>query len=591
MPALRSSLRMAPPEVLVERRADGTVIQRSPQRLEMDVERVTDWLRLGAARHPDRILFAERCGETWRSVSYAQALDTSRRIGQALLDRGLSDMHPMAVLSENSIEHGLLALGAMWVGVPIMPISPAYSLSSSDHAKLRSIVSLTTPGLVFASGAERFSKALAAIDMAATPFDELTATMPRPDVDEAHTQTSGDTIGKILFTSGSTGTPKAVINTHKMMVANQAQSALVWPFLADKPPVLLDWLPWNHTFGGNFNFNLVLRHGGSLYIDDGKPVPGLIEKTVRNLKEVPVTAYFNVPRAFDLLLPHLELDADLRRHFFKHCDFVIYAAAALPQNLWERFETLAWQERDGDLALVSSWGSTETAPLCSAVHFPITTAGIVGLPVPGVELKLAPSGNKLEARVRGPNIMPGYFRQPEATAAAFDKDGYYCIGDAMKFVDDARPELGLVFDGRVAEDFKLQTGTWVHVGALRVKLITALNPWVQDAVITGHDRDEVGALLFLNQVTTAGLGVEQLREAVSKALGALNAQPDASSSTRVTRVSIEAEPPRVDIGEITDKGYINQRAVLTHRLHTVEALYGNGSSGHIVHARSTAEAQ
>ncbi len=583
MPALRSTLRMAPREVLTTRDADGSVILRSPQPLTVDVERVTDWLRLGAERHPDRTLLAERDGDHWRTVSYAQALDTARRIGQALLDRQLSVERPVAVLSENSIEHALLMLGAMWVGVPVMPISPAYSLASTDHAKLRAIVSLTTPGMVYAHDAARHAPALRAIGMEATPYDALIASDPTHAVDAAHRATDADTIAKILFTSGSTGTPKAVINTHRMLVANQAQCAQVWPFLEDRPPVLMDWLPWNHTFGGNFNFNLVLRNGGSLYIDEGKPVPGLIEKTVRNLRDVPVTAYFNVPRAFDLILPYLERDAELRRHFFKHCDFVIYAGASLPQNLWERFEALAWQERDGDLALVSSWGSTETAPMCTAVHFPIAGAGIVGLPVPGVEMKLIPCEGKLEARLKGPNITPGYFRQPEATATAFDADGYYRIGDAMKFMDADHPELGLVFDGRVAEDFKLRTGTWVHVGTLRVKLIAALNPWVQDAVITGHDRDEVGALLFLNPNAAGSVDRATLRVAIETGLKAFNAQPGASSSTRVTRVSIEAEPARVDLGEITDKGYINQRAVLTQRAGTVEAIHAGTPGPHIVH--------
>ncbi|MGH8722500.1 MAG: AMP-binding protein, partial [Burkholderiales bacterium] len=369
----------------------------------------------------------------------------------------------------------------MHVGVPVAPISPAYSLLSKDFAKLKQIFELLRPGLVFAADAEKFAPALAAVGATSTPVSKLLETNPGSTLEVAFSRLTPDTVAKILFTSGSTGAPKGVINTHRMLCANQQMLAQVWPFLEDREQTLVDWLPWNHTFGGNFCFNLTLRNGGTLYIDGGKPAPGLIETTARNLKEVSPTLYFNVPRGFDLLLPFLEKDAGLRKSFFRDLDMLFYAAAALPQNLWERLEAMAVAEKGGELAMISSWGSTETAPSAAAVHYHIERAGVIGLPNPGCELKLVPAAGKLEVRVRGPHVTPGYFRRPDLTAAAFDDEGFYRIGDAMKFADPAAPEKGLVFDGRVAEDFKLSSGTWVHVGAVRMKLIAAGNPLIQDA--------------------------------------------------------------------------------------------------------------
>jgi feruloyl-CoA synthase len=377
-------------------------------------------------------------------------------------------------------------------------------------------------------------------------------------------------VGNILFTSGSTGTPKGVINTHRMMCSNQESWAQLWPFVEEKPPVIVDWLPWNHTFGGNACFNMMLRNGGTLYIDGGKPAPGLVDITAKNLREISPTMYFNVPRGFDLLMPLLEQDAALRRNFFKDLDLVFYAGAALPQNLWERLEKLALAEKGGQLAMLSAWGSTETAPMASCVHHIIERAGVVGNPGPGCALKLVPSGGKLEVRVKGPNVTPGYFRSDELTRAAFDEEGYYRIGDAMKLVDAAAPGKGLVFDGRVAEDFKLTTGTWVHVGAIRVKLIAAGNPLIQDAVITGHDRDAIGALVFLSPAAKDA----DVRAKLSQALKELS--KEGGSSTHPTRLLVMSEPPQIDAGEITDKGYINQRAVLERRAALVEKLYAGG---------------
>jgi feruloyl-CoA synthase len=442
---------------------------------------------------------------------------------------------------------------------------------SKDFARLKYIFELLKPGLVFAAEAERFAPALAAVGATSTPVARLLETNPGSTLEVAFSRLTPDTMAKILFTSGSTGMPKGVINTQRMLCSNQQAWAQLWPFVEDKVQTLVDWLPWNHTFGGNACFNMVLRNGGTLYIDGGKPAPGLIDTTAKNLREISPTMYFNVPRGFDLLMPMLESDAQLRGNFLRDLDMVFYAGAALPQNLWERLEKLAVAEKGGALAMLSAWGSTETAPMASCVHYPIEHAGVVGGPAPGCELKLLPSGGKLEVRVKGSNVTPGYFRRDDLTKASFDEEGYYRIGDAMKFADPAAPGKGLVFDGRVAEDFKLSTGTWVHVGAIRVKLIAAGNPLIQDAVITGHDRNEVGALVFLNPGAAKDVPGEKVREHLSKALAILGAE--GGSSMHPTRLLVMAEPPQIDGNEITDKGYINQRAVLERRAALVEKLY------------------
>jgi feruloyl-CoA synthase len=472
-------MRFAPAEVDLEKRADGTLILRSPQRLGPYARCITEWLMQWSDRDPARLFLAERRGEAWRRISYREAYGAVRRIGQALLDRQLGAEKPVAILSDNSIDHALLALGAMHVGVPAVPVSPAYSLMSKDFGKLKAIFELVKPGLVYAAEPAKFGPALEAVGASSTPVAELLETNPGSTLEREHRKIGPDTVAKILFTSGSTGTPKGVVNTHRMLCANQQMLAQAWPFVQEKPPVLVDWLPWNHTFGGNHNFNLVLRNGGTLYIDAGKPVPGLVEATVRNLKEIAPSLYFNVPRGYDLLLPFLERDAELRRSFFRELQVVFYAAAALPQNLWDRLVRLARDEkRGGDFAMLSAWGSTETSPLATSVHFRMERPGVIGLPVAGCELKLAPFGGKLEVRVRGPNVTPGYYRRPELTSAAFDEEGFYRIGDAVKLADPGAPAKGIVFDGRVAEDFKLSTGTWVNVDMVRVKLIAAADPIV-----------------------------------------------------------------------------------------------------------------
>ncbi len=570
---LHTDLRLAPAQVITEKRADGATLLRSPQPLGAHARAVGEWLVRWAAEAPERVFLAERAGDAWRKVSYREALDAVRRIGQSLLKRGLDASRPVAILSDNGVDHGLLALGAMHAGIPVAPVSPAYSLMSKDFAKLKYIFELVQPGLVYTADLQKFAPALAAVGATPTPVAELLAGEAGARVDEAFAAVGPATVAKILFTSGSTGIPKGVVNTQRMLTANQQQLAQAWPFVEDKSPVVIDWLPWNHTFGGNHNFNLVLRNGGTLYVDGGKPAPGLVETTVRNLREVASTIYFNVPRGYDLLLPYLESDAALRRNFFRDLDVLFYAAAALPQNLWERIEKLALQEKGGRLAMLSAWGSTETSPLATSVHFHMDRAGVIGLPVAGCELKLVPAAGKLEVRVKGANVTPGYYKREDLTRAAFDEDGYYRIGDAVKFADPADPSKGVVFDGRVAEDFKLTTGTWVHVGALRVKLIAAGDPLIQDAVITGHDRDEIGALLFLNPAVAKDLAPHAIRGKISNALHKLAAEPGASSSTHPTRAMVMTEPPSIDANEITDKGYMNQRAVLERRSALVEALY------------------
>ena len=563
---MQSKLRLAPATVEIERRG-GNLYLRSPQKLAPYARCVTEWLVHWSDKAPTRTFLAERKGEGWRKLTYRETYGAVRRIAQALLDLGLGPERPVAILSDNSIDHALLALGAMHVGVPAAPISPAYSLMSKDFGKLKTIFELLEPGLVFAADAAKFQAALDAVGAKSTPVSELLEVNPGSTQEREHAKVTRETVAKILFTSGSTGVPKGVVNTHGMLCANQQQLAQAWPFVEDRPPVVVDWLPWNHTFGGNHNFNFVLRNGGTLYIDGGKPVPGLVETTVKNLAEIAPTMYFNVPRGYDLLLPHLEKDERLRRNFFRELDVLFYAAAALPQNLWDRIEKLGGP----DLAMLSAWGSTETSPLATSVHFRMERPGVIGLPVAECELKLVASAGKQEVRVRGPNVTPGYYKRADLTRAAFDAEGFYCIGDAVRFADADDAAKGIVFDGRVAEDFKLTSGTWVNVGAIRVKLIAAADPLIQDAVITGHDRAEVGALVFLSPTAKE---LPDLRARLQAAVRKLAAE--GGSSMHPTRLLVATEPPSIDANEITDKGYMNQRAVLERRAALVEQLYDGG---------------
>lgn len=602
--AVTAKRQFAPARVDVEHLDGGRMILRSPAPLEPYANHLLEYLHGWAEEAPRRIFLAARDRDgRWQELSYRSALYKVRSVAQALLDRGVNDKTPVMILSENSIESGLLQLAAMYVGAPAVPVSPSYSLMSADFSKLRHVVELVAPAMIFAASGTHYSKALRALDLEnielavvenapegidATPFDALIETAATPDVEMALSRVGPDTIAKILFTSGSTGAPKGVLNTHRMLCSNQQAMVQVWPFVANSPPILLDWLPWNHTFGGNHNFNMILRNGGTLYIDAGKPTPDQIATTVSNLRDIAPTAYFNVPSGYGMLLPYLENDAALRDHFFSRLELIFYAAAALPQTLWERLEKLSMAAVGRKIPMASAWGSTETAPLATSVHFPIDRAGVIGLPVPGCELLLAPNGGKLEVRVRGPNVTPGYFKQDNLFAESIDEDGFYKIGDAVKFADPNDPAKGIVFDGRIAEDFKLLTGSWVNVGKLRVNAIAAGAPMIRDAVVTGHDRDEVGLLIFPDMkgvAEIAGLDpaapVEQIishervRQALRRQIGLYN-KDNPGSSAQIKRVLMLAEPPDIDANEITDKGYISQRAVLERRADKVECLYGDG---------------
>ncbi|HVE82621.1 MAG TPA: feruloyl-CoA synthase [Myxococcales bacterium] len=602
-----SRSRFAPAEVDVSYRSDGAMVLRSPRPLGDVPRSLVEVLARWAERAPDRPFLAERADRSrpgapgWRTVSYAEAWAAARSLGQALLQRGLGPERPLLILSEGSVDHALLALGAMSAGVPVAPVSAAYSLQSKDFAKLRAIASQLTPGLTFAeTGA--YARALEALPSRGPVVmsrdllpgaEPLSALLQTPAPPGPPASTGPDTVAKVLFTSGSTGQPKGVINTQRMLCSNQEMLAAGWPFLRERPPVLCDWLPWSHTFGANHNFNLVLWHGGTLYIDDGKPAPALIDRTVQAFGDVSPTLYVNVPRGFDAFAPFLEQDAALRERFFSRLEVVFYAAAALSQPAWDRWMALV-RKSGRDVSFVSAWGSTETSPLATQVHEEIDRPGPIGLPPPGAEVKLVPHAGKLEMRVRGPHVTPGYWRAPELTAAAFDGEGFYRIGDAGRFVDPADPRRGLAFDGRLAEDFKLSSGSWVRVGALRLAVVSAAAPLVQDAAICGHDRDGVGALLFLDARACAALAGApasappplpelarhpELRRAITLKLAAHNARAGGDTLC-VRRALLLDEPPSIDAGEITDKGYLNQRAVLERRAAQVARLYaGRGGDG------------
>ncbi|NOX93334.1 MAG: feruloyl-CoA synthase [Gammaproteobacteria bacterium] len=610
----QAHLSFAPAQVIVEDLPGGGFILRSPMNLKPYAGNICSYLAHWAGRAPERSFLAERDpAGGWQRVSYSETLHKVRAIGQALLDRDVTVDRPVMILSDNSIENALLQLGAMYVGFPVTLISPAYSLMSKDFGKLKYVFDLARPGLVFADNAERFRAALAALDLSdvllvakqnfipeldVTGFSELTNTKATTAVEAAFSKVGPGTVAKILFTSGSTGEPKGVINTHRMLCSNQQAIVQIWPFITRCPPVLVDWLPWNHTFGGNHNFNMILRNGGTLYIDSGRPVPGSIETTINNLRAVAPTLYFNVPRGFQMILPYLEEDEQLRDHFFSNLETIFYAAAALPQDLWDRLEDLSLAARGEKVAMTSAWGLTETAPLATGVHFLVERAGVIGLPVPEMELKMVPNHGRLEMRVRGPNVTPGYYKRNDLTREAFDEDGFFLTGDAGKLVDPDDPAKGILFDGRVAENFKLLTGSWVNTGAVRIAAISAGTPIIQDAVVAGHDRDEIGLLVFPNFsacAEIAGLqpdtppsklvGLEKVRNVLRKSLAAYNAE-NQGSSMAIMRVLLMVEPPDIDAGEITDKGYINQHAVLQRRHGLVDKLYSGDSRVILVKASS-----
>ena len=581
----------AEPDIEMERLQGGSYVLRSRRALTEWEPSVTAVLRRRAAEHPDRPLAGQRAaGDQWAMLSYGEAARMADALARAFLDLGLGPDKPVMILSGNSLEHLVVSLGAYAAGVPAMPISAAYSLMSTDHAQIKAIAALTEPALMFADDAGPYGAALDAL--AERVPHALVARGERPDalrLDEVLSDARApspldgepgpDTIAKLLFTSGSTGVPKGVINTHRMLCSNQAMHLAIWPFLRDEPPVMVDWLPWSHTFGGNHNLNMALFHGGTIHIDDGRPAPALFPRTLAALRDVPPTLYFNVPAGYALLAPALEHDPGLATRFFSRLRYMFYAGAALPDALAVRLRNLASEYADHQVPLTSSWGTTETSPTATSVHYLGAPTGCIGVPVPGCTIKLVPVADRLEVRVKAPSVTPGYFREPELTAATFDEDGFYRSGDAVKLIDGNDPNRGLMFDGRIAENFKLLTGTWVSVGSLRTRLLSAARV-LSDAVICGHDTEYVGAMAWVNQtearkLTSAENDVAledvKLREHLAKALAAAN--DELGSASRIARLLLLAAPPSLDAGEITDKGYLNQRRCLECRATDVAVLY------------------
>ncbi len=587
--------------------ASGVHYLRAQQPLQDYATRITDRLQHWAQAEPERTFMARRVrlddGSTgnWQRLSFKEAWESARHIAQALINRGLSVERPVVILSENDLEHAMLSLGCLVAGVPFVPTSPAYSLVSQDFDKLRHVLRTVTPGLVFASDPKRYGKAIqAAVDpgievvlasghiegITSTPFEHLRATAVTGQVDAAMAATGPDTIAKFLFTSGSTKLPKAVINTQRMWCANQQQMAQSMPVLASEPLVLVDWLPWNHTFGGNHNFGMALYHGGTLYIDDGKPTPALMGETLRNLREIAPTVYFNVPTGFEAIALAMETDDVLRQKLLSKVKMFFYAGAALAQPVWDSLFKSQEMEVGERIVMATGLGMTESGPFAIFITNHNVKSGDLGVPTPGMDLKLVDTEGKTEVRYRGPNITPGYWRAPEETAAHFDEEGFFCSGDAVKWIDETDVHQGLKFDGRIAEDFKLATGTFVSVGPLRAKIIAAGAPYVQDVVLTGINLKEVGAMVFPTQAVRALSGMETsvpMADVLSSApviayfqrLINTLALSATGSASRIARLCLLAEPPTIDRGEVTDKGSINQRAVLVHRAETVEALHAD----------------
>jgi feruloyl-CoA synthase len=578
---------------------DGSILLQAEQALGDFPEKLTEKLLYWATLTPDKPFMARR-DETgnWQKLSYANTLQQVERIAQYLLDKGIGPSQTIAILSENSLEHALLALAAIHIGVPYSPISPPYSLVSNDFGKLKHTLLALTPALIFAQSGTVYGRALTLAkelfpeaiivsveNSLGVAFSELMATPATGTVAQAHQSVTADTVAKILFTSGSTGLPKGVMNTQRMWCANLQQITQAFPFMATEPPVFVDWLPWNHTFGGNHNVGLTLYNGGTLYIDEGKPTSKGIETTVQNLREISPTAYFNVPKGLDMLIPYLEKEPELRQTFFKNLHFFFYAGASLAQPVWNRLEELARETTGRVIPIITGLGCTESGPSAMFANWPGSFSGLLGVPVAGMTVKLVPDGDKLEARYKAPNVTPGYWRDPVATALAFDEEGFYKTGDAVRFVDETDPSAGLIFDGRIAEDFKLSTGTWVNVGVLKARVLSAGSPVVQDVVIAGLDKEYVSAILFLNQQACRELAnlpadcsaaeafshqtIQQYIDNLLRQLG----ETATGSANRVAKAIVALDPPSIDLGEITDKGSMNQRTVLKHRAHLVDQLY------------------
>ncbi|HEV3500522.1 MAG TPA: AMP-binding protein [Bradyrhizobium sp.] len=592
-------------DIAVERRPDGVIVLKSRIPLKPYEKHIPASLAKWARERPDRTWLAQRTGSDrqWRKLSYGEAKRTVDALTQGLLNLKLKPGSPVAILSGNSIEHALMTQAAMQARFPAAPVSPAYSLMSHDHVKLKYLFDLIKPAVLMVQDGPTFEKALKALDLggvtvihvarpcdgiASIAFAELAATPVTKDVEESIANITPDTVGKLLFTSGSTGMPKAVINTQEMMCANAAMMMQVRPRDPNAPhATYLDWMPWNHTMGGNALFNPVLTEGGTLYIDDGRPMPGLIDETLRNLHEISPTYYANVPAGYAALAAAMEKDDALCRSFFKNLGLMAYGGARLPDDLYERMQTLAVRATGERIVFYTGWGSTETGPTATGTYWDTERVGLIGLPFPGVELKMVPCGSKYELRLRGVNVTPGYVGRPDLTKAAFDEEGFYCIGDAGVFVDPGDPVQGIIFAGRVVEDFKLTTGTFVHVGSLRTDAIAAATPVVQDALVTGQDRPFVGLLAWPNlhacrQITGDPeascedvVKHPEVLACLKRGLEAHNKSTEGASSMRIARAMLMSEPASIDGNELTDKGYINQRAGLERRATLVERLYAD----------------
>ena len=575
------------PRFNIETRDDGTIVMEQAEPLPDHLPTLADYLDKWADATPDQAWLARReGGGDWRKITYGAARETARRLGAGLLAMGLGPERPLLILSGNSLEHGLLGAACFYVGIPYAPVSPAYSLVSKDHAKLKGIAALLRPGAVYAEDGAAFAPAIEAI---ATPglgvitlgsggtvdFDELAATDPGPAL-EARGKVGAETVVKYLFTSGSTGSPKAVINTNGMISANQAMVRDCYRFLEKRPPVVLDWAPWNHTAAGNKVSYMVMTNGGTYYIDDGKPAPGKFDETLRNLREVACTWYFNVPVGWDLLVGELEGDAALAKTFFSQLGMMFYAGAGMAQHTWDRLRAVARKTTGHEVLLATSLGATETAPFALAITEVQEMSGNVGVPSAGLSMKLVPVGDKMELRLKGPSITPGYYGDAEKTAEVFDEEGYYCMGDALRPADPGDLGKGFFFDGRIAENFKLSTGTWVAVGAVRAALVDQMGGLVRDAVITGEGEGALGALLILSEAAK-GMEPAVLKAELAARLGEA-ARAATGSASRVVRAMVLAEEPSFDRGEVTEKGSLNQRAMRVNHRATIEALYaGEGA--------------
>jgi len=597
------------PDIEVKEKQDGCCYLYSRHSLETLPNSILDYLQHWAKQQPDTIFLAERCPtnpEEWRYISYAEMYQKICVLALALKEAGLSKGRPLMLLSGNSIAFAQVMLACMLIEAPVVPVSPSYSLLSQDFNKVKYIHELVNPGLVFVEDEKLFSAVLKVISKIGTSIvtpgpenygiADYTLAQWLTKYSKSSFAFTGedlqpDAIAKILFTSGSTGMPKGVINTHRMLVSNQEMMAKIWPFMGESHQIILDWLPWHHTFGGNHNFNLVLRNGGTLYIDGGKPSPEGIKTTLRNLGEVSPTIYFNVAAGYELLVAFLEQDACLAKNFFRELRLLFFAAAALPRTIWDRLQALIDQYAPHPIPITSSWGATETAPLCTSVYFSNTINNNIGLPVPGTMVKLAPVGDLTELRVKGPNITPGYFNNDAQTAEVFDEEGFFCSGDAVELIDRKHLELGLRFKGRVNENFKLLTGTWVNVGELRIAIVEALSPLATDVVICGHNQRYLSVMIFPNVNECERLlgGVKahelptssQLQEELARRLMAYN-ETNSGSSRRIKKALVLDSPPSLDDNEITDKGYLNQRGVLTHRAAQVEKLYAETADDAVI---------